>query len=366
MPINVAVDETGDANLKVDAPRFAVGALYLDDLTDADAVLERARRALGETYCIFHYSKDSPKRRDAVAVVLDESELPFHFRVIAYRGSMSAEHRSRRQVETHAQLLGHALNLIPFLQTTDISVSERQASVRPDNISHVLDSIERASSYAVVSFDDLRRNPQPLTERLRIVPGTNTSALQICDHLLGRWQAAIHSGRAFNPPRDARVITAQPTSLSYFTVTNVFRGKTSALKLAHSFSQERPSGTIAAPLVAAYDGLLSAESDGWTDADHRLIFLLLNQEEAKLIESDAEISELCYHVLEGRTRWPERTLILPDQFDLYRNLALSFLSGARGHLDVTTYDALRDQICEFREKLNQGAMILMTRQSAGS
>src|SRR5262249_3435031 len=91
--------------------------------------------------------------------------------------------------------------------------------------------------------------------------------------------------------------------------------------------------------------------DNWTAMDRELIRLLLNSTNAEAY-SDEGVAHLCYMVLEGRTRWPNRFPITDQEFRHVASLASYHI--AEGRLDYTAelkaFDAMRFEIQRFRDQ----------------
>lgn len=353
----IAVDETGDANLGIPRPKFAVGALYLLDEGEAASIIDAARTQIGDGQHIFHYSHDGPLARQALSDAIDESQLDFHFRVVAYDGAIPSGYTDMAQPDVHSQLLAHALNLVLFLPTDSILLSARQSSLAQTTLGRTIAEIVRAGEWLAVNLQELRRNPLDLSERVQLVNGTDAPVLQICDHLLARWQTSIRDGVAWPVPRRSVAISA-PRMRQYYTMAQIYRGGFSALDIAKEYSLQREAaGPAALPLFGAYAGLLSVPENQWNPQDHELIRLLLNEEEEKLHASEELIAHLCYLALEGRTRWPKHVPLVVDSFGLFSALASAFLQGTHSELDMATvaFDAVRFQIVDFREALRDAS-----------
>jgi len=355
----IAVDETGDANLGIATPRFAVGALYLEDQREADRIVETARQNLGDPTRVFHYSEESTTAQQALSDAIDASLLAFHFRVIGYAQQIPDKHRSASQTGNHIRLLGHALNLLPFLPTGSIQLSAREASLTNRNLDALITEInrDREAGWPVLNARELRFNPEEISQRIRIEPGTNSSALQICDHLLGRWQSSNRGQTPAWLPRGSMRIEATNT-LGYFTLAQIFRGDCSALSIAQNYSRERlaAGGDIERPpLIAAYIGLHAAGEDHWSESDDELNRLLLNEQEDVLYAQDGTMAHLCFLILDGRTRWRERVAISQNDFSRYAIMASAFLRGETGNLDITIINSIRWDIGNFRAKLRSAS-----------
>lgn len=364
--MQIFIDESGDPHPLAGSNCFAVGALVVEDDRQLEELLNRVASAFGDSSFPFHATEDSRDYRDALWTAINESELVFHFKGVAFDISqMSVETTNQSARLIHLRAIGHVLSLLPFCDSdTEVVISERAQSFTHANVNELWQAVQQSHWETLLSIPELRHTTFS-TPPMSVVTGTPHRGLQLCDHVLWRWQRSIRNPveRISWPIRTLTLWQRPLPQLRHFQTINFMRGGSPLYDGLAAYSQSRTTlpQLTGVPLRDAYGCLayVNNHDNGLLDFDHALIRLLLNSEDSE-VYADQSVAHICYAILEGRTRWPYRFPMTEEQFGLYSALASYHI--AEGGLDFTSelrsFDAMRFQIRDLRRLVHATRMRL--------
>lgn len=354
--MRVFIDESGDPHPSGNSKCFAVGAVVVEDESPVEDLLNSVAGAFGDPSLPFHATADSADFRNALWNGLDSSDLKLHFRAVAFDISQMPDTQDAKSV--HRRALGHVLSLIPFCPPdTHVEISERAQSFTQADVASLYQLGQDARWETLLSIPDLRKadfSEPPID----VVQGTPSRGLQLCDHILWRWQRSIRNpADEIEWPRKSLLVWQHPPlQLQHFQASNFMRGGSPLFDAIAEFSRSRlalpnPKGS---PLADSYGCLAHNHENGGqlSDSDHALNRLLLHSEDSEVF-TDESVSQVCYSILEGRTRWPYWFPITNDDFGLYAAVGAYHIGvGSLGHTaKLPSFDAVRMRIRDFREQV---------------
>ena len=358
----IFIDESGDPHPRADSNCFAVGALVVEDDHQIEELLNRVASDFGDSAFQFHATEDSAHCRDALWMAINNSGLAFHFKGVAFDISrMSAEITNQSARLIHRRALGHVLSLLLYCPPdTEVFISERAQSFTQANVDGLWQAVQQSHWETLLSIPDLRQ-ANFLTPPMRVVQGTPQRGLQLCDHILWRWQRSIRntSDQIEWPVRTIALWNRPLLQLRHFQTINFMRQGSPLYDGMCAYSRSRTLLTQSRgnPLWDAYGCL--AYTDTLSDLDHALIRLLLNSGEEEVF-TDQAVAQICYSIIEGRTRWPCHFEMTDVQFGTFSALASYHI--AEGGLDFTSelrsFDVMRRQIRDFRQQVHATRMRL--------
>ncbi len=352
----IFIDESGDPHPSASSKCFAVGALVVEDDRPLEELLNRVAFDFGDATVQFHATEGSKKCRDALWAAINDSELAFHFKGVAFDISqMPAEYKKQPACVIHRRALGLVLSLLPFCgPDTQVVISKRAQSFTQSNVDDLWQAVGDSSWETLLSLPDLRQTAFP-SPPMSVVQGTPHRGLQFCDHILWRWQRSIlNPTEQIEWPVRTFTLWQRPLpQLKHFQAINFMRGGSPLYDGMKGYSQSRPSlpKPKGDPLWDAYGCLayIIEHGNALSAFDRALIRLLLNSKDSEVF-TEQSVAQICYSILEGRTRWPYRIPMTEEVFGHYSALASYHI--AEGRLDFTSalsaFDSMRRQILKLR------------------